>query len=62
MNLASPSNPVESRWKSVWKVDVLPNVCFNLWKVCTNSLPTRVNLNKIFVLESFICPLCHLEP
>lgn len=44
------------------EMNVLPKVKLNMWKVCTKSLPTRVNLNKRTVLESMLCPFCKIEP
>lgn len=36
----------------MWNMNAHPKVK----KVCTNSFPTRVNLEKEIVLESVLCP------
>lgn len=34
----------------------------HLWKSCTNSLATRVNLNRMVILEPASCPFCLVAP
>ena len=33
-------------WSSIWKLQVLGKLKHFLWKACTNSLPTIINLMK----------------
>lgn len=53
------STPKE--WKDLWKLKVIPRVRLFLWKVCNNSLPTRVNLCKRGVHNDPLCLLCGEE-
>lgn len=58
----SSSRPVGSVWRSLWKMNVILKVPLIMWKLCINSLPTKVNLNKRIVGESVLCLLCGDPP
>ena len=45
-------------WKGIWKLKVLGKIKHFLWKSCTNSLPTKVNLLKRTILQEDVCHLC----
>lgn len=45
-------------WDGIWKLKVPGRIKHVLWKACTNSLPTKVNLMKQKILNDSICQLC----
>ena len=45
-------------WKCLWKLKVPGKIKHFLWRACTNSLPTKVNLRKRKILEETECPRC----
>jgi hypothetical protein len=49
-------------WKQLWRLQVPGVVRSFLWRVCTNSLPTRENLFKRGIVQDPLCPLCGLFP
>ena len=55
---ASSSNSAANMvfWFGIWKLKMPRKVKHFLWRPCTNSLPTKVNLMKQKIL---VDPLCH---
>lgn len=49
-------------WNSIWQLQVPGPVKMFLWRVCTNSLPTCVNLHRRKIVPDPLCPLCGLFP
>lgn len=45
-------------WAGIWKIKVPGRIKHFLWKACTNSLPTKINLCKQKILNDSICQLC----
>ena len=55
-----PSNAeaMKPLWNKIWSMDV-PNKVKNLvWRACTNSLPTKVNLVRRKVTSDGLCAIC----
>ncbi|XP_057984387.1 uncharacterized protein LOC131169270 [Hevea brasiliensis] len=52
-------SPPPSFWKMVSSIPVPPKVRNFIWRACTNSLATRVNLYARGSASSPLCPLCH---
>uniref|UniRef100_A0A803PCK9 Reverse transcriptase domain-containing protein n=1 Tax=Cannabis sativa TaxID=3483 RepID=A0A803PCK9_CANSA len=50
----------DSYWKRLWKIDVPSKVLHFLWKACSGSLPTKVQLSTKHVNVDLICPLCNV--
>ena len=48
-------------WKGIWSLRVPNRVKTLLWRVGTNSLPSKANLLKCKVLTNDICPGCKLK-
>ena len=44
--------------RNFWKLKVLGKIKHFLWKSCTNSFPTKVNLLKRTILQEDVCHLC----
>lgn len=49
------------RWAGIWKLEIPPKSKIFLWQVCTNSLPTALNLRKKHVDCPITCILCQKE-
>uniref|UniRef100_A0A2N9FBI7 Reverse transcriptase domain-containing protein n=1 Tax=Fagus sylvatica TaxID=28930 RepID=A0A2N9FBI7_FAGSY len=47
-----------SFWRSLWKSRVPGKVHHMVWRACTNSLPTRLNLAHRSVVSDPLCPVC----
>ena len=64
MELASGSNKeaVTCLWLGIWKLKIPGKVKHILWKACTNSLPTKVNLMRKKILTNPQCHLCGKHP
>ena len=45
-------------YRNFWKLKVPGKIKHFLWKSCTNSLPTKVNLLKRTILQEDVCHLC----
>ena len=45
-------------WNNLWKLNVPNKVKFFLWRACTNSIPTMLNLHKHRIVSSSVCSLC----
>ncbi len=50
-----------SFWRSLWKSRVPGKVYHMVWRACTNSLPTRLNLAHRSVVSDPLCPVCLQE-
>ena len=48
----------KSFWKRIWKIWVLNKIKTFLWRVCSDALPTKVNLKKRKILEDARCSAC----
>ena len=44
--------------RNFWKLKVPGKIKHFLWKSCTNSFPTKVNLLKRTILQEDVCHLC----
>lgn len=55
---SSIQSAASSVWDGIWKLKVLGRIKHFLWKACTNSLATKVNLMKWKILNDSICQLC----
>uniref|UniRef100_A0A803PES3 Reverse transcriptase zinc-binding domain-containing protein n=1 Tax=Cannabis sativa TaxID=3483 RepID=A0A803PES3_CANSA len=49
-------------WLKLWQLKLPPMVKDFLWRVCTNSLPTRFQLSTKHVPIDPLCPLCMAAP
>ena len=47
-------------WKSLWKLNIPNKVKFFLWRACTDSIPTMLNLCKQKIVPSLACNHCHV--
>ena len=47
-------------WKSLWKLNIPNKVKIFLWRACTNSIPTMLNLCKRKIVPSSACNHCHV--
>ena len=47
-------------WNSLWKLNIPNKVKFFLWRACTNSIPTMLNLYKRKIVPSSVCSHCHV--
>lgn len=47
-------------WNSLWKLNVPNKVKFFLWRACTDSTPTMLNLCKWKIVPSAACNHCHV--
>lgn len=54
------SKGVDGVWKLLWHSLVPPKVKHFRYRVCSLSLPTRVNLIKRVPIDSIVCPFCAL--
>lgn len=63
----SPSHPSSSHqvpkdfWKQIWKVEVPPKIKHFWWRVCKNTLATKVNLHHRHCSPSSVYPICLSE-
>lgn len=48
-------------WRKVWSLRVPAVVRSFLWRVCTNSLPTKENLYSRKFVPDPLCPMCGKE-
>ena len=46
-------------WNRLWKLNIPNKVKFFLWRACTDSFPTMLNLHKRRIVPSSVCCLCH---
>ncbi|XP_075645080.1 uncharacterized protein LOC142616078 [Castanea sativa] len=54
----STTEAIKPLWKKIWGLDV-PNKVKNLvWRACTNSLPTKVNLVRRKITTDNVCDNC----
>lgn len=60
METSSGSNSYEKKsfWSGLWKLKVTGKVRHFMWKACSDSLPTKQNLNKWIILKEDVCQLC----
>ncbi|GLT77762.1 hypothetical protein SLA2020_493220 [Shorea laevis] len=49
-------------WQKIWQLRVPGGVKTFLWRMCNNSLPTKVNLHQRKVTSDSLCPLCEIHP
>ena len=49
-------------WFGIWKLKMPRELKHFLWRACTNSLPTKVNLMKRKVLVDPLCHYCGKQP
>uniref|UniRef100_A0A803PII9 Reverse transcriptase domain-containing protein n=1 Tax=Cannabis sativa TaxID=3483 RepID=A0A803PII9_CANSA len=57
---SQPSN--SGFWLKLWELKLPPKVKDFLWRVCTNSLPTKFQLSTKHVPIDTVCPLCMAAP
>ena len=58
-----PSNAeaMKPLWSKIWGLEV-PNKVKNLiWRACTNSLPTKVNLARRKITSDSLCDICRVH-
>ena len=55
---SSNSGLVAGFWSKLWKLGVPGKVKHILWRACTDSLPTKINLMKRKIMNDPICHLC----
>ncbi|KAF7820511.1 reverse transcriptase [Senna tora] len=48
-------------WGAIWKLKVAKKVKHFIWRLCSNPLPSMVNLFKKRCLENASCPICNME-
>lgn len=59
---SSVPNGDDSMWREVWNAKVQPKIRHFIWKLLSNSLPTKVNLVKRRCGSDNLCPICSLAP
>ena len=47
-------------WNRLWKLNIPNKVKIFLWRACTDSIPTMLNLHKRRIVPSSVCCLCHV--
>ena len=57
----SQGNEVGKFWKSLWKLNIPKKVKIFLWRACTDSIPTMLNLCKWKIVPSSTCNHCHVR-
>nr|POF15765.1 putative ribonuclease h protein [Quercus suber] len=55
---SSDSSHRSAFWKRLWKLHVPNKIKFFLWRVCSNTLPTKDNLKKRKILDAARCSAC----
>ncbi|CAN1189612.1 Putative ribonuclease H protein At1g65750, partial [Linum perenne] len=62
---ASNNHPIDESskklWKWLWQLDLPPKVCFFIWRICRNALPTKVGLLRRRCGSSSICHTCNAK-
>ncbi|KAK9992542.1 hypothetical protein SO802_027527 [Lithocarpus litseifolius] len=58
-NITTPLN--EAQWKGLWKIKTTKRIRIFLWRMATNSLPTKDILNQRFETFNPSCVLCGNE-
>ncbi|KAM6582866.1 hypothetical protein CsatB_009868 [Cannabis sativa] len=58
----SGTNHQSEFWKALWNLQLPPKVKDFLWRVCSNCLPTKVQLRIKHVNIDTTCPLCNSFP
>lgn len=58
LNQPQISDTERSFWSSIWKIKVPGKIKHFIWKVCSNSLPTKENLMKRKILQDSMCQRC----
>lgn len=56
---SSATNSKSSLWKSIWGANVQPKIKNFVWRLVSNSLPTKQNLFKRKCGNDNICPVCY---
>uniref|UniRef100_A0A2N9HCG5 protein-disulfide reductase n=1 Tax=Fagus sylvatica TaxID=28930 RepID=A0A2N9HCG5_FAGSY len=52
------SNPI---WELIWKSHIHERLKMFLWRISSNLLPTKDNLDRFIDAEDQLCPLCEIE-
>lgn len=47
-----------SFWHKIWSLNVPGKVRHFVWRVCNETLPTRLNLNHRKILKDLVCLMC----
>jgi ribonuclease HI len=55
----SSSQPQDPLWKNLWKLKVHDRVKMLLWRIASNVLPTKDNLDQRLGVSDTACPLCN---
>ena len=55
---ASPSN-TNPIWKKIWSLKLPGKVKVFTWRLCYNSLPTRMNIKRKCIELDTLCPMCN---
>ena len=60
---AGPSNRGAHKyfWKQVWSLNVPSKIRHFIWRACTDSLPTKMNLIKRVSIPNALCERCGSE-
>ncbi|KAF7835731.1 reverse transcriptase [Senna tora] len=63
VEVARPSSFVipKGLWGAIWKLKVVEKVKHFIWRICSNSLPSMVNLSKKRCLENASCLIYNME-
>ena len=48
--------------KLIWFKEAIPRFAFTMWLVTHNKLPTLDRLQRVGIISSNSCPVCHAEP
>lgn len=55
-------NELKSTWNAIWKLQVPNKIKLLMWRVGSDSLPTKVNLTKRMLLTEIACTQCNQWP
>jgi hypothetical protein len=56
---SSSTDAVSSLWKNIWSLKLPSKVKIFTWRLCHNSLPTRMNIKRKRVELDTVCPMCN---
>ena len=51
-----------SHWSGVWKLKIPGKIKHFLWRACTDSLPTKLNLWRRKITAGLECEVCNSNP
>ena len=56
---SSTSDTQAPLWKKMWHLNIPAKVRIFAWRLCTNAIPTMLNINKRGIQVNPSCPLCN---